>query len=239
MRGRECKISLIIVTYNASPVLQACLDSIYKQSYPNIEIIVIDGASTDGTVEILKNNSHKIDYWVSEPDSGIYEAMNKGIKVSTGDWLLFLGSDDELLSGFSDMATELNEPFSIYYGSVLYKGNKCSGYMTPYKMAKLGMQHQAMFYSKSIFNKHSYDLNYKISADSVLNMQCWRDKSVKWIFKDHIIAKFNHTGISARSEDELLKKNMPNLIMENFGLLIWIRYILRIFKKHILKTANK
>ncbi|WP_207424482.1 glycosyltransferase family 2 protein [Desertivirga brevis] len=225
------KISIIIVTRNAASTLQSCLNSIYSQRYSNVEIIIQDGASTDQTVDILKSNSHRLFCWKSEPDRGIYDAMNKAIDEVTGNWVIFLGADDELLDGFSDMALELKEAHSIYYGNVIYKGMKCSGFMTPYKMVKTGMSHQSMFYSSSIFKSHRYNLNYKISADSILNMECWSDKSIKWIYKDYMIANYNHTGISSRDFDQLLKKNMSRLVFKHYGFIVWIRYKIREFKK--------
>ncbi|WP_207535785.1 glycosyltransferase family 2 protein [Desertivirga arenae] len=225
------KISVIIVTRNAARTLQSCLNSIYRQAYPNVEIVIQDGASTDNTIEILKENSDRIAFWNSEPDTGIYDAMNKAIQKASGDWILFLGADDELLDGFSDMAARLKEPHSIYYGNVIFKGMKCSGFMDPYRMVKTGMSHQSMFYSSSIFRSHRYDLNYKISADSILNMECWSDKSIKWFYEDFIIAKFNHTGISSQMYDQLLKKNMSRLVLRHYGPMIWIRYHIREFKK--------
>jgi glycosyltransferase involved in cell wall biosynthesis len=83
------KLSIIVVTYNAAATLQACLDSIYAQSYPNIELVVIDGNSTDGTQEILKANSTRIAFWQSEPDKGIYDAMDKALRHITGQWFIF------------------------------------------------------------------------------------------------------------------------------------------------------
>ena len=227
-------VSVIIATYNAGETLQRCLDSIYKQKFQDVEIIIMDGRSTDDTVDILIQNSSKIYYWRSEKDDGIYYALNKALDYITGNWVIFLGADDELLPGFSDMVKELIEPSSIYYGSVLYKEDKCGGYISPYKMAKIGMQHQAMFYSASIFKKYKYDPKYSISADSVLNMTCRGDKSIKFIFKDYIVSRFNHTGISARQTDALLKKNMSRLVLKHFGFVIWVRYMVRIFKKRFL-----
>src|SRR5580693_3513958 len=96
------RISIIIVTYNAAATLQVCLESIYSQSYKDLEIIVIDGQSTDGTVDILKQNTARLAYWKSEKDEGVYDAMNKGVKHLTGQWVYFLGADDELLPGFSE-----------------------------------------------------------------------------------------------------------------------------------------
>jgi hypothetical protein len=232
----QVTVSIIIATLNVSETLQRCLDSVYSQVFQKIDIVIMDGLSTDGTVNILENNSHRIYYWKSEVDSGIYYGLNKALQFIRGSWVIFIGADDVLLPGFSDMAQELSEPNSIYYGSVLYKESKCAGYMNPYQMAKLGMQHQAMFYSASVFKKHQYNTEYRISADSILNMECWSDKSIKFIFKDYIITRFNHTGISAREPDELLKKNMSRLILKHFGTRIWLRYLLRMFKKKF-KTA--
>lgn len=225
------KISIVIATFNAADTLQQCLDSVYSQTHQNNEIIVIDGASTDRTVDILKSNSERIYYWRSEKDNGIYYAMNKALDYITGDWIIFLGADDELLPGFSDMAAELVDPFSIYYGNVLYKGIKCSGYLSPYKMVKTGMSHQSMFYPKSVFKTHRYNLEYKISADSILNMNCWSDKSINFVYKDHIIANYNHTGISSKNYDSLLLKNMSDLVLRHYGIIIWLRYRFRALKK--------
>ena len=227
------KISIIIVTYNAANTLQACLDSVYKQAYSNLEIIIMDGKSEDGTVRILEENSHQIAYWMSEPDTGIYDAMNKAFKHVSGKWVCFIGADDELYSDFSAMAIELNSFNTIYYGNVIHKGIKCSGYLSPYYMAKKGMPHQAMFYPISVFEKHKFNLDYKISADSVLNMECWKDKNIKFEYKEYTVALFNHTGISGTNRDKLLETNMSNLILKNFGIAIWLRYNFRVLKGKI------
>jgi len=85
-------ISIVIVTYAAAGTLQNCLNSIYNQKYPALKIIIIDGESSDGTIDIIKANLNKIYYWVSEKDAGIYYAMNKALKKVTGEWVYFFGS---------------------------------------------------------------------------------------------------------------------------------------------------
>jgi glycosyltransferase involved in cell wall biosynthesis len=90
-------ISIIVAVFNVEKTLQQCIDSIVNQTYQNKELIIIDGDSTDGTVDLLKANLGKITYWVSEPDRGIFDAWNKGLKHSTGDWVAFLGADDTYL----------------------------------------------------------------------------------------------------------------------------------------------
>ncbi len=233
------KISIVIVTYNAACTLQECLDSIYLQMYPDIEIIVIDGKSTDETIEILKKNQSRIAYWKTETDKGSYDAMNKAINYVTGKWIYFLGADDVLFADFSKFASELKNNDAIYYGSVTTKGLKRFGKVSDYHMAKTGIFHQAMIYPAKIFEKHRYDQKYRIFADYVLNMRCYNDKSIEWVFKDYIIANFNHTGLSGTQHDEAFEMDKARLIYENFGLLTWLRFRIKQAKRIFHKEKYK
>ena len=89
-------VSIITVVYNGEDFLEASIQSVINQTYENIEYIIIDGGSTDNTTKLIKRYKDKVDYWVSEKDSGVYDAMNKGIDASNGDFLFFLGADDLL-----------------------------------------------------------------------------------------------------------------------------------------------
>ncbi len=89
-------LSIVIATYNAADSLQRCLDSIWSQDYERIQVLVMDGDSSDGTESIIERNQDCIGYWCSEPDNGIYDAWNKALDHVTGDWVLFLGADDRL-----------------------------------------------------------------------------------------------------------------------------------------------
>jgi hypothetical protein len=232
------KVSVIIVTYNAAGTLQTCLDSIYKQPYPNIEIVIIDGKSTDGTFNILKANSSRISYWKSEPDSGIYDAMNKGTKKVTGNWVYFLGADDELLPGFSDLCNDLKDNSAVYYSNVWAEGEKRLGELSPYQLAKGGIYHQAMIYPASVFAKHNFDTKYRISADFAFNLNLYSDKAFHFVYKDHLIANFNHTGVSGTQIDAPFAKDKSGLILRNFGFKIWLRYIFRVLKAKIKGDKN-
>lgn len=232
------KVSVIIVTYNAAATLQVCLDSIYKQAYPNIEIVVIDGKSTDGTVAILERNSSRIGYWKSEQDSGIYDAMNKATKSVTGNWVYFLGADDSLLPGFSDLAYELEDNNAIYYSNVWAEGGKRSGELTVYQLAKVGIYHQAMIYPASVFARHRFDTKYRISADFAFNLNLYSDKAYHFLYKEHLIANFNHMGISGTQIDAPFEKDKSGLILKNFGFKIWSRYIFRVIKAKIKGDKN-
>ena len=221
------KVSIIIVTLNVEDYLQACLTSIEKQTYGNLEVVIVDGGSTDSTIGIIEKNQHIITHWVSEKDNGIYDAMNKALTMITGQWVYFLGADDVLLDDFSAFLKELKDDHAIYYGSVLKENIKYYGKASPYQFAKAAVCHQAIVYPASVFEKYKFDENYITSADYVLNMWCWKDKNYQFEFRDYILANFNHTGASSK-KDPLLEKNMLTLVYENFGWVIWLRLL---FKK--------
>lgn len=225
-------VSVVIVTYNASATLQVCLDSIYRQAYPAIEIVVIDGASTDGTLTILQTNNHRIHYWRSEPDAGIYDAMNKSLKYFKGDWVYFLGADDELFEGFSALAQELQQPDTIYYGRVMSEGIPTFP-VTAYNFVKIGICHQAMIYPKGVFEKHRFDTRYKISADYALNIQLFQSKDYHFEFKDHLVANFNDTGVSSLNVDEAFEHDRSAMVLKYFGLKIWLRFMFWRLKKRL------
>lgn len=121
--ARSMKVSLITVTYNSAPYLQDCIKSVIDQHYDNIEHIIIDGNSTDGTVGIIKNFEGHISKWVSEPDKGMYDAINKGLKMATGDIIGILNSDDMFAS--RDVISSIVDCFNEYqldavYGDLVY-----------------------------------------------------------------------------------------------------------------------
>lgn len=227
-------VSVIIVTYNAEQTLQACLDSIYRQTYPAIEIVIIDGQSTDGTIALLKANNDRIHYWRSEPDAGIYDAMNKSLKYFTGDWVYFLGADDTLLNNFTGLAHELKNPNTIYYGRVMTFGGPTFPVST-YNFSKIGICHQAMIYPKAVFNQHRFNTVYKISADYAFNIPLFEGKDFRFEFKDHLVANFNHTGVSSLNVDQAFEKDRSALVLKNFGVKIWLRFLFWRWKNRLKK----
>ena len=178
----KMKVSVILVTYNASKTLQRCLDSIYDQKYAHIETIIIDGKSTDNTPEILETNTNRITYWKSERDNGIYYAMNKALAYITGQWVYFIGADDELLPHFSYMILQLTDPHSIYYANVCVNGIKRLGELTRYQMAKYGPYHQAIIYPAAVFHKYKFDTQYKISADFCAHFTTLRRQLIPFLY---------------------------------------------------------
>lgn len=224
-------ISVITVTRNAADCIERAIQSVQAQSYPNLEHIILDGASTDNTVEILKKYDDKIAYWRSEPDKGVYNAMNNAVTFARGDWFLFLGADDELYPGFSEMIEEvIEDKYCVYYGCTLWKNMVMGQAINGYKLAKENLSHQAIFYPREVFDKYRYDEKYVVRADYVLNMQIWADKKFRFDFRPLLIARYAAGGMSGKIEDEAFKKDRVRLVGKYLGYKNMIRYIIKRYK---------
>jgi glycosyltransferase involved in cell wall biosynthesis len=231
-------ISVVIVTYNADRTLQDCLNSIYQQRSQSIDIIVIDGSSTDKSKQILEENNDRISFWLSEKDEGIYDAMNKALRYVKTPWVIFLGADDTLMPDFSDMLTELKDSSIVYYSNVIYKNEKHSGFISSYSQAKSGIFHQSIIYPAAVFEKHRYDNRYKVAADYALNMHLYGDDHFSFQYLDYTVAKYNDTGISSIVVDKAFEQDKSKLILKNFGIKIWFRYLFRRFKKKFISNKK-
>ena len=120
-------ITIIVAVYNGEETLQQCIDSVANQTYPHKQLIVVDGDSNDGTVQLLKDNQEKIHYWISEPDSGVYNAWNKGLRQANGDWICFLGADDyfwdeQVLNKLSEALMSVPPEIRLAYAQVMLIG---------------------------------------------------------------------------------------------------------------------
>jgi len=218
------KISVITPTLNSEKTLEACILSVANQTYSNKEHLIIDGQSTDGTLSISKK--HAANYpqtkWVSEKDGGIYDAMNKGIDLSSGDWLYFLGSDDIFCSN-----TVLNDifnrkkvsKFDVIYGNVKW-GITEQLYDGPFSRLKLlqkNICHQAIFTRKNVFDRlGKFDIRYKVVADWVFNMQWYNRRDIRHCYIDIAIARHDLDGYSKHNRDMLFIKNKGDLIEAHF-----------------------
>jgi len=199
--------SIIIPTYNSEKTVKRTLDSIFFQNFKDYEIIFVDGDSQDETLSIV--NQFK-DYRVkiySEPDKGVYDAMNKGILKANGEWLYFIGSDDylhaaDVLQKVYDQLQKIKN--HVLYGNVIIKGDAgwakdgqiYNGKYTLQRLLRGNICHQAIFYRRSflIENNLIYNLNYPIVADWDFNIQCRLKTSFTYLAI--IVAVFNAGGIS-------------------------------------------
>ncbi len=238
--NKNFKISIITVTKNSEKFLVENINSLKNQSYKNFEHIIIDGKSTDKTLEIIKKHEDIIDYWVSESDNGLYDAMNKGIKVSTGDIIGILNSDDIY---FSDALKLVNRYFSerenldFLFGTV-EKHKLMHGYYPDRIKWTFGFYttHSVGFFIKksSQMKVGFYDTRYKYSADYDLFYKMIVKKKMIGVAtkKDEIFGKFRQGGLSSRIKYlDFLKEN--NKIRINNGqnsLFVYTIFILRLLR---------
>jgi glycosyltransferase involved in cell wall biosynthesis len=197
-------ISIIIPTWNSEKTLSACIESIVNQSYPSLEIIVVDGGSTDGTRDIVSQYAKTFDKIIfrSEPDRGIYDAMNKGVKMSTGKWLYFIGSDDVLDSPRaieSVFRESIPKGKLIVYGRVLVTA---SNFVTPIdfyfgNLVKYNICHQAIFYAREVFENYEYSLNLGGLADWDLNLRVVAKNRKCLHAVDVMVCRYSGTGLTA------------------------------------------
>ncbi len=184
------KITVVTVCFNAAKTLEKTIQSVINQTYNNIEYIIIDGASTDGTLDIIKRYDDSISHWQSEPDKGIYDAMNKGLKSATGDYLIFMGADDLFFDNdiINRVVSKLEDGNAIHYGSVKFNGIGTIhwGRFNKIKWATTNVCHQAIFYPKVVFSQYKYDISYSVYADYVYNLNLIKNK-FKFIYIDEII----------------------------------------------------
>ncbi len=172
------KISIIIATYNASKTLARCLSSIASQKVDDIEVIVVDGASTDNTLEIVNSFSSINIVCISEPDKGIYDAWNKGIKMSTGDWIMFLGADDYLIDSsmncyFNFLRDGDHSKTDLICGKFVQvdQSGKCNNILgEPYVFNQfvkyMNISHGSSLHNKKLFEELGlFSLDYRICSD--------------------------------------------------------------------------
>ena len=213
------RISVVTAVRNGARTLTECLGSVARQDYPALEHLVIDGASSDGTVDILRRNAGGRMRWVSEPDRGTYDAMNKGVRLAAGDYLLFLGADDILLADLRAVGPRLLDPRTIYYGDA-YWPRRHRLYDGPFGAAKLARRnicHQAMFYPRDVFARYAFDLRYPFQADWELNMRCFSDPAFRLAYLPFLVARYNDLdGSSTRNRDLALEGDYPRLLWRHF-----------------------
>ncbi|WP_299396343.1 glycosyltransferase family 2 protein [uncultured Gelidibacter sp.] len=216
------KISIITATYNSVKTLEVCMKSVLNQDYNNIEYIVVDGGSKDGTLDLIKSKAekHRSIFYSSEPDKGIYDALNKGIAKATGDVIGFVHSDDFLADNtiISKIADYLKVGgFDGVYGNLHYVQfddtekivrNWKSQAFSP-KLLNRGWMpaHPTLFLKKEVYNTHGYfDLNYKIAADYDFILRIFQRVDYNFHYLPMTIMKMRVGGASNRSLSNLIQK---------------------------------
>lgn len=173
-------ISVIVAVLNCKTTLQQCVDSVARQTYPNKELIIIDGGSKDGTVDVLRANQEKIAYWISEPDYGIYSAWNKGLAQARGDWICFIGADDyfwddTVLERIAVQLEKLPASIRVAYGQITLVSNDMKALRQkgePWNHVKglfkqfMCIPHVSTMHRRSLFEQHgNFDESFSIAGD--------------------------------------------------------------------------
>lgn len=211
------KISVITVCYNCIDTIERTLQNVLKQTYPELEYIVIDGQSTDGTREVIERYADRLAYWVSEPDGGIYDAMNKGIDKATGEWVIFRNAGDYFFS-----PTTLADVFAWYEDkgeALIVGGMRCfssEGYRDAYYQPQSDqvwqqahLPHPATFIRTKVQKAHPYATAYRIASDYRLFLQLLLEGATVAYYNALVTLFDNEMGVSstqlALSWKELLR----------------------------------
>ncbi|HYZ30745.1 MAG TPA: glycosyltransferase family 2 protein, partial [Crenalkalicoccus sp.] len=242
------RVSVITVCRNAEATLGACIESVAAQTWPNLEYVVVDGASTDGTAALLERHRHGIAVLVSEPDLGIYDAMNKGLARAGGDLVIFLNADDHFASP-SAVETAMAEiarapDAEVFYGSILVReGDRVARYDPPPAEAAaeemvLGcLPHQATFARRAVFDRTGpFDLRWRRHADYDWWMKVLADPGIRVRRIDCLVASFALGGASSD-----LAKGQPEVhAIQNLAALYrspeWDRRRLEIYQRAYLQA---
>jgi glycosyltransferase involved in cell wall biosynthesis len=223
-------ISVVTVVLNAAGTLERTIQSVLNQGFDGVEYVIIDGGSTDGSLDIIRKYGSQIGYWRSEPDNGLYDAMNKGVRAATGRWLLFLGADDVLVGRLAEIAPLLTDDRTVYYGDVYMPRRRqvYDGPFTAYKIMFANICQQAIFYPRRVFETYRFDTQYKLWADHALNMACYGDRRFRFAYIGKLVCLFNdYTGATAYAGDAKFEADRESLIKAHLPRRLFLAYLLK------------
>lgn len=222
------KYSIITVNFNNKEGLRKTIESVIHQSFCDFEYIVIDGGSTDGSMDIIKEYESHINYWVSEPDKGIYNAMNKGILKAQGDYINFMNSGDCL---YDNNVLNNTLPYltaDIVYGRLFYFNHKersvyLKGSPDMFHFYDNTLNHQSSFISRKLFSDTLYDEKYRIVSDWKFFIESLIFKNCSFVSMPVKVGLFEGDGISdtdreldAKERKDVLEKMFPPRVIEAF-----------------------
>lgn len=199
------KVSVVTVTFNCQDVVESTVRSVINQDYGNVEYIVVDGGSKDGTLGILNRYRSKFAYFISEKDNGIFDAMNKAIIASTGDWILFLNAGD-ILASANVLSGIFSKPYGgrvgVVFGDVYFK--RATGislwkgkpfFLETGKVRSMGICHQAIFVRGGLAKSYLFDCKFKLAADYNMMMQIYK-AGYEFFYTGVVVSIYDLTGVS-------------------------------------------
>jgi glycosyltransferase len=238
-------VSVITVAYNSARTIRDCILSVQGQSYPNIEHIVIDGGSTDGTADIVRANRERIAYFVSERDGGIYHALNKGVRQATGDLVCILHSDD--LFHTKDSIAEIVAEFrrtgvDLVYANVLFvsrdrpdkvRRNYVSSPFSRFSL-RLGWIpcHTSICVKRQVYDTYGlYDESYSISSDYEISLRWFTNESIRKTYLNRWVVNMRLGGKSTTARLQKHKSLEDLRIIRKYGLWGWFTLLCKIVRK--------
>lgn len=213
---RSITFTIITVVYNDANGLEKTINSVLSQTYSHLEYIVIDGGSTDGTRDVIKKYERRLTYSVSEPDDGIYDAMNKGLKLAKGDYVNFMNAKDVFCDNnvLQNIADILRGKPDIIFGDlavendgVLYVAKAKPFYESLPLHHDAGFNHQCTFVKTSLAQSHPFDLSYKLAADYNMIISLYREKA-SFQQVDFVIALYDLSGVSQKNKKQHLRETL-------------------------------
>ena len=213
-------ISVVTVCLNSRAEVETLSTSVLPTLGAKDEWVIQDGGSNDGTVEFINELDDRRIKPVSRSDAGIYDAMNQAAVRSSGDYLIFLGSDDKLRIKLDDVRTYLVCPRTVYYGDVWrpISQDRYAGEFNAKKLARTNICQQAIFYPRNAFAKRKFETRYTRQADWVFNMNCFADPNLRFEYIPLLIADYGETGVSSTSFDGEFQKDYRRLLRRYFDL---------------------
>lgn len=209
------KISIVTVCFNCQDCIVETLESIVKQTYTNKELIIVDGGSKDDTMKLVESFKNKCEtHIVSEPDKGIFDAMNKSLKMASGEWIIFMNAGDLFVNECvldNIFKVKYNNNVGVIYGDVIYKGvDKVYNQNKPFYISKnvirqMGICHQTIFARLSLAKNIGFDTSYKYAADYNMIMQIY-NCGYNFIHVDIAVAIYDMTGVSSLNPINQLKE---------------------------------
>ena len=236
------KISIITISYNAAQYIEQTIQSVVNQSCSDKEYIVVDGGSTDGTIDIIQKYENQIDKWISEPDNGIADAMNKGLTLATGDYIIFLHSDDyfENENVLSTVASHLSVSYEIFMFNIFLSNNGDKWLLIPrglnwWMNLKTGVFHQSVICARTLFERiGNFDTGFLIAMDYDFFLRAYR-AGVKSRKIDYPMSVMRLCGVSSQLDWPRLKerfreerwvhlKNSPSIPLRLIYFVYWFFY---------------
>lgn len=246
------KVSIVTIAYNCQSVIEETLLSVIGQTYANTEYIIIDGASTDSTVDIIKKYIGKIDYFKSEPDKGIYDAMNKGLQAATGDWVIFMNAGDSFYNNtvIERFVPQIEEGTVIAHGDIMVVGKFFKYHTKPRAIElmkdRMTVKHQATFTRLDYHKAHPFDTSFRSSGDYDFFYKAYFRDKVRFQYIPLCVANFDNSGTSNANfkrsfrEDRRIwgkENDYMFIIRQEITLAIW--QLKRWVKNHIISNDKK